>query len=175
VGLLAAMTNLEAGHDMGRDAKGNVNSLDGAPAFFKGCCVTPCAEELEPQVIKLAKKVQAGAQFVQTQAVYDPAAFEQFMTLVDKYRVKVPILVGIVLLKNAAMAKYMNKSVPGVQVPDAIIQRLTDAAKPDRQKVSMAIAAELVAAMKPMCQGAHLMTLGWDHCVPDIIKAAGMA
>ena len=175
VGLLAAMSNLESGHDMGRDAKGNVNELDGAPAFFKGCCVTPCAQEIEPQVIKLAKKVAAGAQFVQTQAVYDPAAFETFMKLVEKYGIKVPILVGIVLLKTAGMAKYMNKSVPGVSVPDATIQRLTDAAKADRQKVSVDIAAELVAAMKPMCQGAHLMTLGWDHCVPQIIAQAGIA
>jgi 5,10-methylene-tetrahydrofolate dehydrogenase/methenyl tetrahydrofolate cyclohydrolase/5,10-methylenetetrahydrofolate reductase len=174
VGLLAAMTNLEAGHDLGRDLKGKPNELDGAPAFFKGCCVTPCAQEVEPQVIKLAKKVAAGAQFVQTQAVYDPAAFESFMKLVEKYGIKVPILVGIVLLKNAGMAKYMNKSVPGVSVPEPIIQRLSDAAKADRQKVAVDIAAELVAAMKPMCQGAHLMTLGWDHCVPQIVAQAGI-
>jgi len=167
VSLLQAMTRLESGSDLGADMKGNPNQLDGAPRFFKGCCVTPCTEEVEPQILKLEKKVEAGAQFVQTQAVYDPAAFEAFMKRVA--HLKVPILVGIVVLKSAAMAKYMNRSVPGVQVPDAIIQQLTDAPKEDRKKVSAAIAGRLVREMRSMCQGAHLMTLGWDDLVPDII------
>ena len=173
VGLLAAMVNLEAGRDMGADMKGNPNQLDGAPRFFKGACVTPCADELEPQIIKLEKKVQAGAQFIQTQAVYEPGAFEKFMKLVE--HINVPVLVGIVMLKNAGMAKYMNRSVPGVFVPEAIINRLATAAKEDRQKVSIEICGELIASMKGLCQGAHLMTLGWDHCVPDIIAAAGLS
>ncbi|MHC4715761.1 MAG: methylenetetrahydrofolate reductase [Planctomycetota bacterium] len=173
VGLLEAMVGLESGTDMGRDMKGNPNKLDGVPSFFKGCCVTPCADEVAPQIIKLEKKVEAGAQFVQTQAVYDPAAFEQFMN--DMAHVDVPVLVGIVVLKSAGMAKYMNRFVPGVKVPDAIIQRMTDAAKEDRKKVATEVAAELVTAMKPMCQGAHLMTLGWDDCVPGIIEQAGLA
>ena len=170
VGLLQCMVNLENGSDMGADFKGNPNKLDGSPKFFKGCCVTPCADAVEPQIIKLEKKVAAGAQFVQTQAVYDAASFESFMKKVE--HIKVPILVGIVMLKTAGMAKYMNRNVPGVQVPDATIQRLTDAAKEDRQKVSIDICGELIAAMKDFCQGAHLMTLGWDHCVPDIVAKA---
>ena len=79
VGLLHAMSQLEKGTDLGCDMKGNPNELDGVPKFFKGCCVTPCAKEVAPQIIKLEKKVEAGAQFVQTQAVYDPKAFEAFM------------------------------------------------------------------------------------------------
>ena len=173
VGLLEAMVRLEDGSDMGVDVKGKPNELDGVPKFFKGCCVTPCADEVEPQIIKLEKKVEAGAQFVQTQAVYEPPAFEEFMNRIS--HIKVPILVGIVMLKTAGMAKYMNRSVPGVTVPDAIIQRMADAAKEDREKVSIEICGELVAAMKHCCQGAHLMTLGWDHCVPGIIEAAGLA
>ena len=173
VGLLAAMTNLEAGRDMGADMKGQPNVLDGAPVFFKGCCVTPCAEEVEPQIIKLEKKVAAGAQFVQTQAVYEPKAFESFMKLIA--HIRVPVLVGIVMLKTAGMAKYMNSSVPGVVVPDWIIKKMADAAKEDRQKVSIDICGRLVREMKDCCQGAHLMTLGWDHCVPAIIQAAGLA
>ena len=172
VGLLQAMTALESGTDLGLDMKGNANELDGVPTFFKGCCVTPCAEVVEPQIIKLEKKVEAGAQFVQTQAVYDPASFETFMRKVE--HLKAPILVGIVMLKSAGMAKYMNRSVPGVQVPEAIIKRMADAAKEDREKVSVEICGELIREMKPMCRGAHLMTLGWDHCVPDIIAAAGL-
>jgi len=170
VTLLQAMVLLEAGTDMGRDIKGNANKLDGAPKFFKGCCVTPCADELEPQIIKLEKKVDAGAQFVQTQAVYDPAAFEQFMKRIE--HLKVPVMVGIVVLKSAGMANYMNRSVPGVSVPDNIVKRISEASKEDRQKVSVEICGELIRKMKDFCRGAHLMTLGWDHCVPDIIQAA---
>jgi methylenetetrahydrofolate reductase (NADH) len=172
VSLLEAMSKLEAGTDLGVDMKGNANTLDGAPTFFKGCCVTPCTEEVAPQIIKLEKKVAAGAQFVQTQAVYDPKTFEAFMKRVE--HLKVPIMVGIVILKSAGMAKYMNRAVPGVAVPDALVQRLADAAKEDRQKVSIDICGELIREMKPMCQGAHLMTLGWDHCVPEIVAAAGL-
>ncbi len=173
VGLLEAMSTLERGSDMGSDAKGNPNVLDGVPRFFKGCAVTPCTEEVEPQIIKLEKKVQAGAQFVQTQAVYDPEAFERFMEKIA--HIKVPVLVGIVMLKNAGMARYMNSSVPGVFVPESIIQRLVKASKDDKQKVSIDICGELIQKMKHCCQGAHLMTLGWDHCVPAIIQAAGLA
>jgi 5,10-methylenetetrahydrofolate reductase len=172
VGLLKALATLEAGHDMGVDMKGNPNQLDGAPKFFKGCCTTPCGPDPEAQVIKLAKKVEAGAQFVQTQAVYDPATFERFTKQVEP--LGVPVLVGIVALKSAGMAKYMNRAVPGVQVPDALIKRLTEAPKADLKKVSAQIAGELVRAMRPMCQGAHLMTLGWDDIVPDIIAHAGL-
>ena len=173
VGLLDAMSRLEAGTDMGLDTKGNANTLDGTPAFFKGCCVTPCGANVDAQVIKLEKKVAAGAQFVQTQAVYEPKAFEAFMRRVE--HLKVPVMVGIVMLKSAGMAKYMNRSVPGVQVPDAIIQRMADAAKEDRERVSTEICGTLVREMKDLCQGAHLMTLGWDQCVPQIIQAAGLA
>ncbi|MCK4601893.1 MAG: methylenetetrahydrofolate reductase, partial [Phycisphaerae bacterium] len=173
VSLLRAMSNLEAGTDMGLDMKGQPNQLDGAPKFFKGCCVTPCAPNAEAQIIKLEKKVEAGAQFVQTQAVYDPAAFEEFMGKIA--HIKVPVLVGIVMLKTAGMAKYMNRGVPGVNVPDGIIQRMADAAKEDREKVSIEICGELISKTKHCCQGAHLMTLGWDHCVPSIIAAAGLA
>ncbi len=173
VGLLRAISDLEAGTDMGVDVKGQPNALDGAPKFFKGCCTTPCSPTPEAQVIKLEKKAAAGAQFVQTQAVYDPAAFEAFMKQIE--HIRIPVLVGSVLLKSAGMARYMNRSVPGVQVPEPIIQRLADAAKEDRPKVSVEIAAGLIRQMKPMCQGVHLMTLGWDRYVPEIIKQAELA
>ena len=166
VGLLSVASDLERGKDMAG------NDLAGAPKFFKGCVVTPCAQPLEPQLLKLEKKVEAGAQFVQTQAVYDPATFETFMKSIE--HVKIPVLVGIVVLKSAGMAKYMNRGVPGVQVPDTIIQRMADAPKEDRKKVSAEIAGELVREMKPMCQGAHLMPLGWDDVVPDILEHAGL-
>ena len=173
VSLLKAMSALESGTDLGTDTKGNPNQLDGVPKFFKGCCVTPCSPVPEAQIIKLEKKVAAGAQFVQTQAVYDPKAFEEFMKKTE--HIDVPVLVGIVMLKTAGMAKYMNRGVPGVVVPEKIIKKMGDCAKEDRQKVSIEICGQLIREMKDLCQGAHLMTLGWDHCVPDIVQAAGLA
>ncbi|MBL7140476.1 MAG: methylenetetrahydrofolate reductase [Planctomycetes bacterium] len=167
VHLIQAAAALEAGHDLAG------NDLDGAPTFFKGCVAAPGSEPMEPQVLKLRKKVEAGAQFVQTQAVYDPERFEAFVEAAAG--IDVPILVGIVVLKSAGMARYMNEKVPGVQVPDAITQRMADAPKEDRKKVAAEIAGDLIRAMRPMCQGAHLMTLGWDDVVPDILARAELA
>ena len=172
VGLLAAISNLEAGSDLGCDMKGNPNKLEGTPTFFKGCCVTPCAEAVEPQIIKLEKKIEAGAQFCQTQAVYDPAAFESFMNEVARRNIKIPMMVGIVVLKGAGMAKYMNKFVPGVVVPEAMLAELAETPKEDTKKKGVEIAARLIREMKSMCQGAHLMPLGWDDTVPEIVDQA---
>ncbi len=166
VHLIQAAAALERGRDMVG------NDLDGSPTFFKGCVVAPGAEPMEPQILKLRKKVEAGAQFVQTQAVYDPARFEQFAAAAEG--IDVPVLAGIVLLKSAGMAKYMNNNVPGVQVPDALVRRLADAPKGDRKKVSAEIAGDLIREMKPLCRGAHLMTLGWDDVVPDVLAHADL-
>ena len=175
VNLLKAMTIIESGSDMGLDMKGSPNELEGVPKFFKGCCVTPCSDLLEAQLIKLEKKVEAGAQFCQTQAVYDPAAFEAFMNKVEKRGIKIPIMVGIVLLKAAGMARYMNNFVPGVIVPDALIEELGSVGKKDRKKKSVEIAARLIREMKDMCQGAHIMPLGWDDCVPRVVEQTALS
>jgi len=166
VTLLQTMSLLESGKDLGG------SDLDGSPTFFKGAVVTPCAEPVEPQIIKMEKKVEAGAQFFQTQAVYDPAVFEAFMKKVE--HLKVPVLVGIVLLKSAGMAKFMNANVAGVSVPDNLIKRMSEASKQDRAKVAIEIAAEIIRAVKDVCQGAHIMPLGWDKHVPAVIEAAGV-
>jgi len=166
VSLLRAMTTLEAGADMAG------NDLQGAPTFFKGAVVAPSAEPVEPQILKMQKKVEAGAQFFQTQAVYDIGQFEAFMRQVEGFGV--PVLLGIVLLKSAGMARFMNKNVAGVFVPDPLIKRMADASKEDRPKVSVEIAGELIRAMKPMCRGAHIMPLGWDKHVPAVLDAAGL-
>jgi len=164
VSLLRAMAALEGGKDLAG------NDLAGAPKFFKGAVVTPCADPVEPQIIKLEKKIEAGAQFIQTQAVYDPRQFEGFMKRVS--HVKLPILVGIVPLKSAGMAKFMNANVAGITIPEPLIQRMAEAKKEDRMKVSAEIAGKLVKEMKPMCQGTHLMPLGWTKIVKDILRIA---
>jgi methylenetetrahydrofolate reductase (NADPH) len=169
VTLLRAITRLNEGFDMAG------NELKGKPAFFSGAVVkvesnTEASTEL--QIVKMQKKVAAGARFIQTQAVYDPKSFEKFMKRVEK--LKVPVMVGIIPLKTAGMAKYMNTSVAGVHVPDALIEKMSAAAKEDRAKTGIQIAADLIKQMKPMCQGVHIMAIGWEKRVPQIIAEAGL-
>lgn len=155
----------------GKDASGN--QLDGSPQFFIGAVVTPCANPLEPQLIKMEKKIEAGAKFFQTQAVYDIKLFEKFMKEASKFGV--PILVGQVILKSVGMAKFMNENVAGIYVPDHIIEELKKDKEATKKGLTGArICAEFLKEAKYMCQGAHMMTLGWDHVVPDIIEMAGL-
>ena len=162
VSLLYAARQLEHGKDLaGRE-------LHGVPKFFLGATVAPSAEPVEPQLIKMERKVKAGAQFFQTQAVYKPRAFESFMKQAKKFGV--PVLVGIVVLKSAGMARFMNKNVAGIYVPDNLIQEM-DKAESKLDK-GVEIAARLINEMKGMCQGAHIMSIGLESKVPAIIDAA---
>ena len=145
---------------------------EGKPNFFLGAVVTPGADPLEPQIIKMEKKIAAGAQFFQTQAVYEADKFAQFMKQVKNF--KVPILVGIVLLKSAGMAKFMNENVAGVNVPQNLIDEMKSVSKEDRPKKSIEIAASLIRELKPLCQGVHLMPLGWDKYVSAVLDTAGL-
>ncbi len=154
----------------GRDFAGN--ELEGKPSFFHGAVVTPEYEPMDLQILKMKKKIDAGAQFFQTQAVYDVKSFENFMNKVSNFNV--PILAGIVVLKSAGMAKYMNENVAGVFVPDDIVKEMADTPKEDRKKKAIEISARIIREIKPMCQGIHIMPLGWDDTVPEIIKAAGI-
>jgi 5,10-methylenetetrahydrofolate reductase len=164
VQLLQAAKKLQEGFDM----KGN--KLDGAaPKFCLGAVVNPGADPIEPQIMKMEKKIEAGAQFFQTQAIYDIKLFENFL---NKTRhLKVPILGGIVLLKSAGMAKYMNKNVAGVFVPDDLIKEMEETK--DKVAKSVEIAARLIKELKPMCQGIHIMPIGWDTKVPLVLDASG--
>lgn len=169
VTLLQVIKRLNEGFDM------NGNELKGKPDFFAGAVVkvesnTEASTEL--QIYKMEKKIAAGAKFFQTQAVYDANTFGKFMKRVEKH--KVPVMAGIIPLKNAGMAKFMNANVAGVHVPDDIIQKMSAAAKEDREKTGIQIAADLIKKMKPMCQGVHIMAIGWEKKVPEIMAAAGL-
>ena len=166
VSLLKVATDLMNGKDM----KGN--ELDGKPEFFLGAVVSPGYEPIELQIIKMEKKIEAGARFFQTQAVYDLKIFEKFMQKIQKYNI--PILGGIVLLKTAGMAKYMNEKVAGVSVPDKYIKMMADAKKEERPKVSIKIASELIKGMRGLCQGIHIMPLGWERYVPQVLEESGL-
>jgi methylenetetrahydrofolate reductase (NADPH) len=162
VHLIGVIKKLESGTDMVG------NPLSGAPKFFVGAVVNPGANPPEAQLIKMEKKIRVGASFFQTQAVYDVQAFEQFMKRASSF--KVPILAGIILLKSAGMARFMNKNVAGVFVPEPLVQRMAKAQ--DREKTSIAIAAELIRELKGMCQGIHLMPIGWEKKIPAVLDLA---
>jgi len=149
------------------------NELKGKPNFFPGAVVTPTADteaKLELQLIKMEKKIEAGARFFQTQAIYDTDVFAKFMKRVEGF--KVPVLAGIIPLKSAGMAKFMNKNVAGVFVPDALITKMTEAE--DKTKTGIEIAAGIIKDLKDICHGVHIMAIGWEKKVPAILDAAGL-
>ena len=165
VQLLQVVRKLEAGFDM------QGNQLEGkAPKFCVGAVVNPGSDPLVPQIMKMEKKIAAGAEFFQTQAVFDLKTFENFIAQVKQ--VKVPIMAGIVLLKSAGMARYMNKNVAGISVPQSLIMEM-DSSK-DKVSTAIEIASRLIKQLKPMCRGIHIMPIGWDKIVPDVLAASGL-
>jgi len=168
VQLLRAIRQLESGKDLGG------NELDGAVEFCAGAIVTPEARPIEPQLIKFEKKVEAGAEFFQTQAVYDLDNFRSFMEYARKFPVKV--LAGIVLLSSARMAKYMTENVPGIFVPQLLIDELASAPKGQALNKGIEIAGRMIGALKGdgICDGVHIMAIGREEVVPDILAAAGL-
>lgn len=154
----------------GRDMAGN--KLDGATDLFAGATVVPEANPIEPALFKFEKKVKAGARFFQTQAVYDTKRFREFMTYARKDGIK--ILAGILLLKSAGMAKYINENIPGIRVPEDMIKQLKSAGKEKAINVGIDIAAQIINGVKDYCDGAHIMAIGAEEYIPEIIKRAGL-
>lgn len=167
VQLLDAIQTLADGSDLAG------NRLDGSPRFVKGAIVTPEARPLEPQLMKFEKKIDAGAEFIQTQAIYDLNNFKKFMDYARKFKVK--ILAGIVLLTSAAMARFMNKNVPGIFVPDSLIDELAGAPKGKAIEVGINIAARMIKAIREqnIADGVHIMAIGKEEVVPNILELAG--
>jgi len=172
--------------NQGQDLAGN--NLEGATDFLAGAVVTPEADPLEPQLIKFAKKVRAGARFFQTQAVYDLERFRRFMEQARRLMADsrlateqsatgpVKILAGIVLLTSAKMARYMNEHVPGIMVPEHLIQELAGAEKGKALQVGIQIAGRLIRQiyLDRLCDGVHIMAIGREERVPDILAEAGL-
>ena len=158
--------------ESGTDSAGN--ELKGAPQFCLGSSVHPEADFIEPQLLKFDKKVAAGAQFFQTQGVFDLASLRRFMQYASQFDVK--ILAGIIVMASARMAKYMNANVPGIVVPQAIIDELATAEKGKGLQKGVEIAARLVRTIREeeLCHGVHIMAVGNERVVPDILEAAEM-
>jgi methylenetetrahydrofolate reductase (NADPH) len=161
----------------GKDWEGN--DLDGKTDFFVGAVVTPESDPLEPQLYKFARKVEAGADFFQSQAVYDMDNLQSFM---EKARVitagtNVKIMAGLVVLTGVGMAKYMNRAVPGIFVPDALLEELASVPKEDAMHKGMEIAARHIRFIRDnkLCDGVHIMAIGKEDIVPEILDMAGLA
>ena len=153
----------------GKDLAGN--ELDGNPTFFTGAAVTPESEPLEVQIIRMEKKIEAGAQFFQTQAVYDIEKFKEFMKQVS--HLNVPILAGLVILKSVGMARFMNANVAGINVPEELIDKLKkDKEKTKSGQTGVEIAIRIINEIKDCCQGIHLMALGWEDKIPAILDGS---
>lgn len=164
VTLVGILRTLERGVDM------NGNPLQGeAPKFCVGAAVNPGADPLEPELIKMEKKIAAGAEFFQTQAVFDVEVFEAF--LAKTRHLKTKIIAGIVLLKNERMARYMNENIPGVIVPQSMIAEMEQT--PDKKQKCLEIAVRLFETLQPMCDGLHIMSIGLYSLVPQLLDRVG--
>jgi 5,10-methylenetetrahydrofolate reductase len=168
VQLLGIVDSLNNGKDM------SGNDLKGSTDFFQGAVVTPEANPIEPQLIKFEKKVRAGAKFFQTQAIYDINKFKEFMSYARKFPVK--ILAGIVVLKSAGMANFINNNVPGIRVPQELIDELKAAGKEKALDTGLNIAARHIRQLKEenICDGVHIMAIGMEDKVPIIMERAGL-
>lgn len=179
VGILKMLSKME---ETGCDCGGN--ALSTTPTFYKGASVTPVYEPIFLQINKLKKKVDAGAKYVQTQGLFTIEALETFMNEVEKANIKVHVMAGIIPLKAAGMAKYMNENIPGIDVPDFMIERLSAAAAEGKEqgvkglpaKAGIEMAAELVAKIyeSKLCSGVHIMAIGAEKNVPVILDKAGV-
>ena len=181
VGILKMLTKME---ETGCDCGGN-EIVGGAPKFYKGASVTPVYEPLFLQLNKLRQKVENGAMYVQTQGIFDLDTFKRFLDQVDAMGIKTHIMAGIIPLKSAGMAKYMNENVPGIDVPQHMIDRLAAAAEEGKAKgvkglpaqLGIEMAAEMVAQIKDanLCSGVHIMAIGAEKNVPSILDKAGIS
>jgi methylenetetrahydrofolate reductase (NADPH) len=162
---------LVQGLNNGKDMVGN--KLDGSTLFNIGAAVTPEADPIGPMLAKFEVKVKAGAQFFQTQAIYNSGQFVGFMKTVRPFKVKV--LAGILVLRNAKMAEFMNAHIPGVSVPQEMIDELRQAGDKQAEDVGVEIAVRTIKAVRPHCDGVHIMAIKATHRLSEIITKAQVA
>ena len=168
VSLLHTITRLEAGEDLA----GN-KLLGEAPSFAKGAVVSPCSDSVDAQLMKMERKIAAGAEFFQTQAVFNSEKFIRFMEKASQFGK--PIQLGIIIPKGAGMAKFMNANIAGIDIPADIIAELAaDKEKAKAGITGVEIAARIIKECKPYCQGVHIMAMGWESKIPALLEQAGM-
>ncbi len=170
VSLIYTVKKLMSGEDLAG------NKLEGEPPkFCLGAVVSPESDSLDAQLFKMEKKILAGAEFFQTQLVFNPEKFVKFMEIVRKNFGEIPVMLGVTILKSVGMAKFMNENVAGVYVPEHLIEELKkDKEKTKSGQTGVEIAARLIKELRPYCNGVHIMPLGWDDKVPGVLKLAGL-
>ncbi|MBW2307554.1 MAG: methylenetetrahydrofolate reductase [Deltaproteobacteria bacterium] len=162
--LLTAIQKLQEGFDM---AGGD---LQGAPRFCTGAVVNISGKEpaLDLEIQDMEKMIRLGADFFLTTAVFDMSRFEKFMKRAERFHI--PIMAEVVILKSVSMAKYMNKFMDDVSIPEAIIDGLKNS--PDRTRAGLDIAAEIIRDLKALCRGVHIRSFGWEKKIPLVLNAA---
>jgi methylenetetrahydrofolate reductase (NADPH) len=162
--------------DEGKDISGF--DLDVAPKMFIGAAENPFADPFEFRVLRLAKKVAVGADFIQTQCIYDMARFREWIRLAREQGLteKVHILGGVTPLKSARMAKYMATRVAGITIPESIIKRMEAVPKEKASAEGIKICLETIQELREIkgVHGVHIMAIEWEDKVPEIIQAAGL-
>ncbi len=168
VGILQVATTFMNGKDL------EGNDLNGRIEFFPGAAVSPARETMMPQIMKMRKKIAAGAKFFQTQSVFDLDLLRKFRERTESLDAKV--LAGIVLLKSANMARFMNRNIPGVEIPDSVIERLDKRTGKERMNEGIRLAGELIRAIKSegLADGVHIMAVGAEERIGQILDEAGL-
>ncbi len=148
------------------------------PQMFAGAAANPFADPFEIRVPRLAKKIAAGAEFIQTQCIYNLDKFEEWMRLARERGLleKVSILAGLTPMKSAGMARYMKKRVPGMDVPDELIKRLADTPKEKQAQEGIDVCVESIQRLKEVegIRGFHIMAIEWEEKVPEIVERGGL-
>lgn len=161
--LIRAITLLNGGTDLsGKDLNGNTDLLPGAACSPEG--------DFDSECRRFEEKFDAGARFFQTQAVFSPEQVSRFMEFATPFRV--PVIAGIILLKSAKMARYLNDHVPGIQVPSSLIDRLSQSDPGQMLETGIEIASQTIRAIRPMVHGVHIMTVGAEETIPGILDRA---
>jgi methylenetetrahydrofolate reductase (NADPH) len=166
--MLEVARALNAGHDLAG------NALKGAPQLFIGATANPGGSDLNSEIANTHRKIAAGAQFLQTQAVYDADTVIRFASGANL--ASTALIVGIIPLKSSKMAKWLNANIPGIRVPEALIQEM-DAVAGDAAaelRASIDITGRIIKLVKPHCAGVHMMMMGWEQHLPAFLAAANL-
>ena len=168
---LKAETLLEAVKAMNAGADMYGNALRGSPSILAGAVANPGADDLDTELSRMEEKVRMGASFFQTQAVFDAVTFETFMDTARGFGV--PVLAGMIVLKSARMARFLNDNLPGVSVPASVIEEMEGAQ--DRAAAGINITSRLIREVRDMCDGTHIMAIGGESRIPAILEGADLA
>jgi methylenetetrahydrofolate reductase (NADPH) len=162
IGLIKTAKTLAGGRDLAG------KELSGTPEFFVAAAANP--GDLDRELSRIQQKIDAGADFFQTQAVFDQQVFDRWQKRANE--IKRPIILGVILIKSVKMANYMNEHIPGVMIPEPLIKKMDEAK--DKAEASLEIAASLIQMVKGSVQGIHIMAIGWEARIPELLDRCGL-